>query len=82
MTRQLVDYLGPRSTALMCLSVSLAIALIVVTVACWDRGRLRLVRRWLSLCLSQALLLVAAFVMVNQQIAFYATWRDVFGGVR
>lgn len=75
----ILDLLGPRSTVLVCISAVLAIGLIVVTVAQWDKGRLRVARRVVGLVLAQALLLVTAFVIVNQQIAFYASWSDLFG---
>ena len=78
--RHIFAQLGPRSTALIYISAITALALIIGTVAQWDKGRLRIVRRLVGLGLAQALLLVTAFVIVNQQIAFYASWGDLFGG--
>lgn len=66
-------HFGPRSLGLIYLSAGLALALIIVTVALWDTGRL------VGLSLAQGLIVLAAFVLVNRQIALYATWSDLFG---
>ncbi|PRZ41678.1 hypothetical protein CLV47_10837 [Antricoccus suffuscus] len=72
--------LGPSSTTLLVISLVLAVLVTTVTVAFWDRGVLRMSRRIVGLTLSQAFLLLAAFVFANQQISFYASWSDLFGG--
>lgn len=72
-------HFGPRSLGLIYLTAGLAFALIIVTVALWDIGRLRVLRRVVGLSLAQGLILLAAFVILNRQIALYATWSDLFG---
>ncbi len=71
--------LGPSSTTLLVISLVLALLVTGATVLFWDRGSLRVGRRIVGLTLSQVLLLLAAFVIANQQISFYASWSDLFG---
>lgn len=78
--QQVLAHFGPRGVALIYLSAGLALALIIVTVALWDTGRLRVLRRIAGLGLAQGLFLLAAFVIANRQIVLYATWSDLFGG--
>ncbi len=73
-------FLGPSSTALLVISLALAVVVTAATVVFWDRGALRVGRRIVGLTLSQVFLLLAAFVIANQQISFYASWSDLFGG--
>lgn len=73
-------FFGPSSTALLVSSLVLAMMVTAVTVAFWDRGSLRVGRRILGLTVSQVFLLLAAFVLANQQISFYASWSDLLGG--
>ena len=76
-----VPHFGPSSTALLILSVGLAVLLTARTIVPWDRGRLRIVRRVFGFGLSQAFLLLAMFIIANKQISFYASWSDLLGGV-
>lgn len=75
-----MGFLGPSSTTLLVISLVLAVLMTAVTVVFWDRGSLRIGRRVVGLTLSQVLLVLAAFVLANQQISFYASWSDLFGG--
>ncbi|WP_153505450.1 hypothetical protein [Cumulibacter manganitolerans] len=72
---------GPMSTftAVLCGVASLMTT--IVTVRTWDRpGRARFLRHTAGVTVGFVLLGIAMFVLLNQQLGFYAQWREIGGG--
>ena len=56
-------------------------AVTAITVRGWEHpGRLRVLRRTTGLTVGLLLLGIAMFALLNRQLGFYSTWREIGGG--
>ncbi|MEO6822305.1 MAG: hypothetical protein ABI468_07595, partial [Candidatus Nanopelagicales bacterium] len=75
--------MGLTDPGLQILVVVLCIIAPLVTLVVWSRVRGPVVLRWLQrlllVLMAQLLAVLAAFVILNNQYAFYVSWHDLLG---